>query len=303
MISSGAATLSLESTSRSIRSIDAGFVSKLRKGCSYSLFERTALDSHADASCVGSNATAIDLTGEKVNVYPFSDGLPSLKGVPIAIVLTIWESPLTGEVWGIVLHESLYFGDRLQGSLLCPNQLRAAGHNVQDVPVQFDATSRHFISVTGRIEFSMELHGVISFLSTRKPTNVEIKRSHDGTLQSVELTENIPLEPYSTRFADSEKAARAAPSVSVVCVTIPQPKVSNMKSEEEEERAYHRFQRPLILEERELAVNSRLDVSNCPIELADKDILAARIVAAVNVGPDCEMDSGGSSPPCDECAE
>jgi hypothetical protein len=53
------------------------------------LFERTALDSHADTSCAGSNATAIELTGEKVNVYPFSDDLPSVKEVPIATVLKI----------------------------------------------------------------------------------------------------------------------------------------------------------------------------------------------------------------------
>ena len=150
----------------------------------------------------------------------------------------------------------------------------------------------------------MELHGVISFLSTRKPTDLEIKRYHDGTLQSsVELTENIPWEPYSARFADSERAARAAPSVSAVRVTIPQPKVSNVKLEEEEERSYHRFQRPPILEERELEVASRLDASNFPIELADEDELVARIVAAVNVAPDCETGSGGGPPLCDKCVE
>jgi hypothetical protein len=181
--------------------------------------------------------------------------------------------------------------------------VRAAGHKVHDVPGQFDVTSRHSISVAGRIEFPMELHGVILFLSTRKPTDVELKQYDDGHLQSVELTENIPWEPDSTRFAESEKAARAAPSVSAVRVTIPRPKVSDIRSEEEEERAYHRFQRPTILEERELKVASRLDASNSPIELADEDQLAARVVAVVNVGSECEMDSGGS-PSCDvECAK
>lgn len=143
MIPSGAAKLSLLSTSRSIRRVDARFISKLSKGKQQPLFQRTALDSHADTSCAGSNATAIELTGEKVNVYPFSDDLPSVREVPIATALTIWESPSTGEVWGLVLHETLYFGDRLQGSLLCPNQVRAAGHRVYDVPVQFDPTSKH----------------------------------------------------------------------------------------------------------------------------------------------------------------
>ncbi len=68
----------------------------------------------------------------------------------------------------------------------------------------------------------MELLGVISFLSTRKPTKAEIERYQAGHLQSVELTENMLWEPYSAKFAETEQAARVAPSVSAVCVTIPQ---------------------------------------------------------------------------------
>ena len=62
---------SLESTSRLIRRVDARFVSKLGEGKQHSLFERTALDSHADTSCAGS-----------VNVYLFSDDLPAIKKGP-----------------------------------------------------------------------------------------------------------------------------------------------------------------------------------------------------------------------------
>lgn len=148
----------------------------------------------------------------------------------------------------------------------------------------------------------MELHGFISFLSTQKPTDEDVQCYHDGTLQSVELTENIPYEPYSARFTESEKAALAAPSVSAVHITIPRPKVSDNRPNKEEEEVYHRFQHPPILDKRELAVASRLDVSNSPIELADKDKLVTRIVAAVNVRSDSEME-GGSPLPCEECAD
>ena len=241
---------SLQSTSRSVRRIDARFISKLGRGRQHSLFERTALDSHADTSCAGSNAVAIELTSEKVNVYPFSGDLPAMKEVAIATALTIWESATTGEVWGLVLHETLYFGDRLQGSLLCPNQIRATGNKVQDIPVQFDATSRHSISVPNRLELPMELHGVISYISTRKPTDAEIERYQAGHLQSVELTDNMPWEPYSAKFAETEQAARAAPSVSAVRVTIPRQLVFDQAAEEEEEICYQqRFQRPPILDE------------------------------------------------------
>ncbi len=59
--------------------------------------------------------------------------------------------------------------------------------------------------------------------------------------------------------------------------------------EDKEEAAYHRFQRPHILDGREVAVASRLDVSNSPIELANEDELATRIVAALNARSDFEI--------------
>jgi len=263
----------LESASRSIRRIDARFISKLGKGDQHSLFERTALDSHADTSCAGSNAVAIELTGETVSVYPFSDDLPAMEKVPIASTLTIWESSTTGEVWGLVLHEALYFGDRLKGSLLCPNQIRAAGNQVHDVPVQFDAKSRHSIVVPGKLELPMALHGVISHLATRKPTPDEISRYQEGLLQSVELTANMPWEPYSTKFAETEAAARSAPSVSAIRVTIPQARAPRHALEEEEEEDHYRSnnpQRPLILDERQIAVASRLELAASMIELVDR---------------------------------
>ena len=71
----------------------------------------------------------LELTGEeKVNVYPFSKILLAVQEVPIATVFTIWESPTTGEIWMLVIHEALYFGDHLKELLLCPNQLCTAGN-------------------------------------------------------------------------------------------------------------------------------------------------------------------------------
>jgi hypothetical protein len=281
-----AVSASLKSTSRSIRRIDARFIFKLGKGRQHSLFERTALDSHADTSCAGSNAVALELTGEKVNVYPFSEDLPAVTEVPIATALTIWESPKTGEIWGLVIHEALFFGDRLRGSLLCPNQIRAAGNIVEDVPVQFDASSRHAIDVPGRLEIPMELNGVISFLSTRKPTSAEIQSYHAGGLQSVELTEDTPWEPYSTKFAETEEAARAMPSVSAVRVVIPRHNVPNVVPEEEERCCASSPQRPPIMNERQVAVASRLESACVRIEFEEEG-LATRLVSAINVEAEC----------------
>jgi hypothetical protein len=171
---------------------------------------RTSLDSHADTCCAGPNFTVLELTGEKVNVFPFSNKLSAVKDVPIATVATIWEDPRTGEMWLLILHEALYFGSSLQESLLCPNQLRAHGIKVNDTPVQFDPNSSHSIIVPDQMEIPLEMHGVVSSFRSRLPTNEEIERYHDGELQSVELTADVPWAPYSSKFEEVEKAARAS---------------------------------------------------------------------------------------------
>ena len=98
-----------------------------------------------------------------MNVFPFSESLAAVQDVPIATVITIWENPANGEQWILVIHEALYFGTKLKDSLLCPNQLRAAGVQVKDAPIQFDAASPHSVSVPGKLDIPLEMHGVIFY--------------------------------------------------------------------------------------------------------------------------------------------
>jgi hypothetical protein len=149
----------------------------------------------------------LELSGEKVTVTPYSEQYDAMTDIPIATVVTVWENPKNGEAWMLVIHEALYFGNKLQESLLCPNQLRAAGNIVRDVPTQFDKTSSHSITVPGTLEIPLEMHGVISYLDTRLPTAEELEQYRAGQFQSVELTDNTPWEPYSETFAKREVKA------------------------------------------------------------------------------------------------
>ena len=282
MLVDAGSNLLLLSESRKIRRIDARCICKVLSNDRS--FQRTSLDSHADTSCAGSNTEVLELTGEKVNVYPFSDDLPAVEEVPIATVLTAWECPETGDVWMLVIHEALYFGDRLTESLLCPNQLRAAGNIVNDVPKQFDARSSHSIVIPNKLTIPLDMHGVISHLHTRKPTAGEIERYQEGLLQSVELTANTPWEPYSSKFAADELAARSARFVAAPRVTFPRVPDSNSGFREEE--AEDNPRRPPILDHRSIAVATRLECSNFSIELSEDEELATRLIAAVNVGAD-----------------
>ena len=221
----------------------------------------------------------LEMTGEMVTVYPFSEKLPAVQEVPIATCVTMWESPETGEPWMLVVHEALYFGNNLKESLLCPNQIRAAGNIVNDTPIQFDAASSHSIKVPNRVELPLEMRGVISFLSTRLPTESELESYRSGYLQFVELTARTPWEPYSSKFAVSEDAARNNRSVRVTYDTLSCHTCDNCESEES---CSCKPRRSPTLTERCVAVVSR--ISHIPVELyGDDGQFASRLVAAVNI--------------------
>jgi hypothetical protein len=104
----------------------------------------------------------------------------------------VWENPKNGELWMLVFHEALYFGSKLKESLLCPNQMRAAGVKNDEAPIQFDPSSTHLLRVGPDLVIPLEMHGVISYLNMRlPPTDAEIAQYHAGHFQLAELTEDF----------------------------------------------------------------------------------------------------------------
>jgi len=142
----------------------------------------------------------LQLTDTKVNVTPFSDEYKAIKDIPIATVATAWDDPAGGPTVILVVNEALYFGDRMNHSLLCPNQIRANGLVVNDVPKQFDGTSLHAImDPKSETKLPLLLSGVISYLETRKPTDEELEEC-----MHIELTSPTPWEPYDEGFEKAE---------------------------------------------------------------------------------------------------
>ena len=107
------------------------------------------LDSHADTSVGGENFMLLSDPSSittYADVAPFLDSYAPISNVPIATCATAYTCPDTGEVFVLIFHQMLYFGDKMTHSLLCPNQLRYAGHQVHDCPRQFDMASKHGIT-------------------------------------------------------------------------------------------------------------------------------------------------------------
>jgi hypothetical protein len=260
----------------------------------------------------------LELNGEKVNVFPFSEDYAAVQDVPIASVCTVWEEPTNREIWMLVYHEALFFGHQLEELLLCPNQIRAAGVTIEDAPMQFVvSSSSHSIKVTGAPVIPLQMHGFISHFRTRLlPTSSEeIEHFHNGQFQAmIELTDDIPWELYSEEFARRESVALASRSISTTHTTSPRPKPSPQHAAEEEEKhqaeahnasseaeAEEDYEEPEESdndntfpfprrpwdpnkEARCIAVATQWVRSREAIDMADDDTLATCLVAAMNTG-------------------
>jgi len=155
-----------------------------------------------------------------------------------------------------------------------------AGNLVQDMPKQFDPQLVLSITISNKVELPLEMHGVISHLRTRKPTAREIEDYTNGLFQAAVLTEDIPWEPYSAKFATAESTARSARAA------VTSSHGSHGSTPEEE------MVKTPILTQRCVAVASRLSQSQDAVELSYEDDLAARLIAAVNIEADARSGDG-----------
>ena len=91
------------------------------------------LDSHTNTCCSSANCLLIKFEGHTVTVTPYHDKYEPMK-VKIAMVATLWEDPKDGQLYILLIHEALYFGDHLKQTLLNPNQLQSHGLIVEEAP-------------------------------------------------------------------------------------------------------------------------------------------------------------------------
>jgi len=102
----------------------------------------------------------------------------------------------------LILNQALYFGDDMPNSLLNPNQIRSNGVTVDDCPTHLSPNkdSTHTIYFPEEdMRLPLQLNGIISFLSIRKPSKKEIE-----TCTWLELTSDEEWDPYADTFADNE---------------------------------------------------------------------------------------------------
>ena len=131
---------------------------------------RCEVDTRADTCCAGMNFRPVEYTGMTCDVSPFHDQYEAMKGVPVATCATAYDFP-DGTTAILIFHESLYFGQSMDHSLINPNQIRLNGIMLSDDA--FDMDRKFGIHhPNGHIDF--ETAGTCVYFNTRVPSDAEM---------------------------------------------------------------------------------------------------------------------------------
>ena len=132
----------------------------------------TEIDNHADTNVFGKNFRPIYFTSEVCKVSPFLSEYGEQDNIPICTAVTAYDTE-DGETVLLEFGQGLWFGDRMDRSLINPNQSRHYGIGICD-----DPTDRHRslgIEVSDDMFVPMSMSGTTCGLSTRCPTDAELE--------------------------------------------------------------------------------------------------------------------------------
>ena len=107
---------------------------------------------------------------------------------------TVWTNTPDGTAYLMIFHESLWMGDKLDHTLVNPNQLWAYGVSIQDNP--FDA--KPLSITTNDISVELYLEGTIICEDTRTPTESKLSQ-----LPCLILTSPHGWDPHNICFLSS----------------------------------------------------------------------------------------------------
>ena len=172
---------------------------------------RAELDSHADTCAFGDCCTTLQDTGKRVNIGDFREETTTTgKVVSLAIC---WDDPRTGQTYLQVYHQSLYVPG-METHLLNPLQMQQNAICVEPTPMHLLPPSKRTIyshsiySTEHSMHIPLDLRGVMSGFTCRKPTALEVSDPDAANVTVVHMTLDSPWEPASTELQVLEEAIR-----------------------------------------------------------------------------------------------
>ena len=171
---------------------------------------RLGLDSHADVHCVGRHARILEIfEGRSCNVQPFNDSYQPMQNIMTANAAFAYDTD-DGQTFILEVNQALDFTDSMEHSLLCVNQTRIHGVVVDDIPPLLDLQNRSTHSVHFPLEdirMPLSLHGPVSYLPVRHPTDQELNECIHLELSAGDT----PWDPMSIQHLYSANSVHTSP--------------------------------------------------------------------------------------------
>jgi hypothetical protein len=110
-------------------------------------------------------------TSRSADVYAYDKSIKPLEGVPIVAGATAYDDPVTNITYLLIFDEALYYGIKLDHSLINPNHIRSYGIDFWDNP--FDKQRGLSIDINDKLTIPMYSKGTKIQFTTRTPTQDE----------------------------------------------------------------------------------------------------------------------------------
>ena len=143
------------------------------------------LDTHADTCVLGQNFVVLHYTGRVTDVYGYSKELGAIRDIPIVTGATAVQNSVTGDTIILVINEALWYGARMEHSLINPNQLRHYGCVVNDNP--YDTETPLSIDYGCNTLLDLTTKGTLIYGTSRTPTSWELEHCPRHILTSDNL--------------------------------------------------------------------------------------------------------------------
>ncbi|CAJ1965439.1 unnamed protein product [Cylindrotheca closterium] len=141
-------------------------------------------------------------TPRSADVYAYDPALPPTN-VPIVSGATAYDCPQSGNTFILIFNEALYYGNRLDHSLINPNQVRKFGIPLWDNP--FDEM-RNIGIETKPIFVALKAKGTKLLFDSRAPTDQEL-----ANCPHIDMTSKVPWNPGTVQLGKISIAHKDPP--------------------------------------------------------------------------------------------
>ena len=167
---------------------------------------RNEMDTMADTCCAGINWTLVETTGLECAVNDFAGNQVGEQHVPVATCATLIREAKTGIETIVIGHQMLWFGSKLDKTLLNQNQIRHAGHTVRDDPTR--QGEEGFGIWADGVMIPFQVKGTVVYFESRALSHQEIESLPHIVITRQELWEpkmvdlsRVGASPYEDAYA------------------------------------------------------------------------------------------------------